>query len=89
MTLRLEQSKTDPFRHGTNVILSNPRAIRYMIAYLQHRNQYLARLPLFAGSNGQPLSTAALVSFTQDMIKRSNIPNAHLFISQRRRNQSP
>lgn len=80
MTLRLEQSKTDVFRKGANVVIGNDRAIRYMLEYLQHRKPTLAKVPLLAGLDGQPLSTAALVSFTQDFIKRAHIPNSHLFL---------
>jgi len=80
MSVRLDQSKTDPFRQGTNVIIANPRAIEYMLAYLHHRNQRLARLPLFVGEDGQALSAASLVKFTQSLITRANIPNAHLFL---------
>lgn len=80
MSLRLDQSKTDPFRQGTNVIIGNARAIEYMLAYLQHRNKSLARLPLFVGSDGQALSAGALVKFTQSLIERARIPNAHLFL---------
>ena len=80
MSLLIEQSKTDPFRKGTNVIIGNQRAITYMLAYLHHRNQSLARQPLFAGQDGQPLTTAALVKFTQSLIESANIPNAHLFL---------
>ena len=56
MSVRMEQSKTDPFRQGTTVVIGNERAIRYMLAYLQHRQQSLARLPLFVGDNGQALT---------------------------------
>ena len=80
MSLKLDQSKTDPFRKGTNVIIGNPQAIEYMLAYLHRRNQRLARLPLFAGEDGQALTASALVKFTQSLIERANIPNAHLFL---------
>lgn len=80
MSVRLDQSKTDPFRQGTNVIIANPRAIKYMLAYLHHRDQRLARLPLFVGEDGQALSASTLVKFTQSLIVRANIPNAHLFL---------
>lgn len=80
MTLRVEVSKTDPFRKGTDVVISNARAIEYMLAYLQHRNQSLARMPLFVGQDGQPLTAGALVKFTQDLIHRAHIPNSHLFL---------
>lgn len=80
MSLKLDQSKTDPFRRGTSVVIGNTQAIEYMLAYLQHRNQHLARLPLFVGNDGQALTASALVKFTQALIERANIPNAHLFL---------
>ena len=80
MSLRLDQSKTDPFRRGTNVIIGNPTAIQYMLEYLQHRQQRLSRQPLFVGKDGQALTTGALVKFTQSLIERANIANAHLFL---------
>ena len=80
MSVRLDQSKTDPFRRGTSVIIGNSRAIEYMLAYLHRRDQRLARLPLFVGEDGQALSASALVRFTQALINRANIPNAHLFL---------
>ncbi len=80
MSVRLDQSKTDPFRQGTNVIIANPQAIEYMLMYLHRRNQRLARLPLFVGEDGQALSASALVNFAQSLITRANIPNAHLFL---------
>ena len=80
MSVRLDQSKTDPFRQGTSVIIGNPRAIDYMLAYLYRRNQRLARQPLFAGNDGQALTAGALVKFTQSIIHRANIPNAHHFL---------
>ncbi|MBS1652410.1 MAG: hypothetical protein JSU07_10405 [Bacteroidetes bacterium] len=80
MSIKLDQSKTDPFRQGTNVIVGNPQAIEYMLAYLRRRNQRLARLPLFVGNDGQALTASALVKFTQSLIEKANIPNAHLFL---------
>ncbi len=80
MSVRLDQSKTDPFRQGTSVVIGNAKAIAYMLAYLQHRNQRLARQPLFAGDDGQALTASALVKFTQSLIARANIQNAHLFL---------
>lgn len=80
MSLKLIASKTDPFRHGTSVVVSHPRAIKHMLTYLRQRNQTLARLPLLCGTDGQPLSASALVQFTQQMISVAQIPNAHLFL---------
>jgi hypothetical protein len=80
MTVRIEQSKTDPFRRGTDVVVSNPTAIKYMLAYLQRRRQTMQRSPLFVGDNGQALSASALVTRLQALIERAHIPNAHLFL---------
>ena len=80
MSLRLDQSKTDPFRQGTTVVISNPTAIQYMQEYLQSRDITLSRLPLFVGSDGNALSATELVKFTQSFIDRANIPNSHLFL---------
>jgi len=80
MSIQLEQSKTDPFRLGTSVIVGNPRAIKYMLEYLRFRKSSLARQPLFAGEDGQALRASALVTFTQSLIQRANIPNAHFFL---------
>ena len=48
-----------------------------MIIYTEKR---LPRLPLFVGDDGQALSASALVKFTQTLIVRANIANAHLFL---------
>jgi hypothetical protein len=80
MTLRLEQSKTDPFRRGTSVVISNTHAIRHMLVYLRVRKCSLGRQPLFIGLDGQALSTSVLVKFTQSLIGQANIPNANLFL---------
>ena len=80
MSLHLEQSKTDPFRKGADIIISNPRAVRYMLDYLCNRKP-LKRMPLFVDPNtGQALSVAALVKFTQSMITRAQIPNPESFL---------
>ena len=80
MSLRLDQSKTDPFRRGTSVVISNVKAIQYMLAYLRKRQCSLARQPLLIGDDGQALSTSALVKFTQSLIEKASIANAHLFL---------
>jgi hypothetical protein len=80
MSLQLEQSKTDPFRRGTTVVISNTHAIRHMLVYLRARKCSLGRQPLFLGEDGQALSTGVLVKFTQSLIARANIPNANLFL---------
>jgi len=80
MSLNLLASKTDTFRAGTTVIISHPRAIQHMVQYLLTRPLHLSRLPLLVGDDGQPLSTATLVRFTQSLIEKAHIPNSHLFL---------
>ena len=80
MVLRLEQSKTDPFRQGTDVVVSNPTAIRYMLDYLHARGPCLPRQALLVGSDGNALSVGELVKFIQSLITKANIPNSHLFL---------
>ena len=65
---------------STDVVVSNPTAIKYMLAYLQRRRQTMQRSPLFVGDNGQALSASALVTRLQALIERAHIPNAHLFL---------
>ena len=67
-------------RACTNVTISNPHAIEYMLQYLEGRNTKLARQPLFVGSDGNALSARELVKFTQSLIDKANIPNSHLFL---------
>jgi hypothetical protein len=81
MSIRLEQSKTDPFREGVTVFVSNERAIGYMLQYLRHRGAGLRRMPLFVDpSTGQALTAAALVKFTQGLMTQAKIPNADRFL---------
>ena len=56
------------------------KAIQYMLAYLRKRQCSLARQPLLIGDDGQALSTSALVKFTQSLIEKASIANAHLFL---------
>ena len=80
MKLRLEKSKTDPFRQGTDVVISNPFAIRFMLQYLRMRGDCLPKQPLFLGSDGNALSVSELVKFTQDLILSADIPNSDCFL---------
>ena len=79
MSVRIEQSKTDPIRQGANVIVGNERAIRYMLEYLRARHQVLRRTPLFV-NDGQALSTSSLVQFTQSILQRANVSNSDKFL---------
>jgi hypothetical protein len=84
MKLRLEQSKTDPFRGGSDVVIGNVHAVSFMLTYLRTRNRQhyiLKRMPLLCDTDtGQALSASALVKFTQSLIARANIPNADRFL---------
>jgi hypothetical protein len=81
MSVRIEQSKTDPFRQGANVVIGNERSIRYMIEYLRAREQLLRRAPLFVDDRtGLALSTSSLVQFTQSILELAKIANSDKFL---------
>lgn len=63
--LRLDASKTDPFRHGVTIPILNVNALAALHEYLSKRQQsqshpLLPNQPLFAVHNDQPLSRALL-----------------------------
>jgi hypothetical protein len=58
--LHLEQSKTDPFRKGMNIIISSPEAIKAITNYLRHTatNTTTPETPLFRTRNGTAVTRA-------------------------------
>lgn len=83
MKVRLEKSKTDPFREGTDVLVSNPIAIQAMCHFLglRDRTQGSGALPLFDTglTTSCVLTVAKLVEYTQSLLNEANIINAHLY----------
>ena len=77
--LRLRQSKTDPFRRGVDVIVSQRRAMAAMLHYLTVVPSLGADDPLFLMSSGRELTVSTLVSVTQALLSRAGIANAELY----------
>lgn len=79
MKLRLRQSKTDPFRRGVDVIISQRRAMSAMLHYLAAMPSLTADDPLFLTSSGKELTVSALVISTQALLTLAGIANAELY----------
>ena len=79
MQIQLEQSKTDPFRQGVTVIVSNRNAIAAMSVYLARRVHTQGNQPLFIEAGGKPLSVKTLVTATQVMLTAAGIPEVHKY----------
>lgn len=57
--LHLQQSKTDPFRKGVDIIIASPETIQALLRYLSHLRQQrhiTAQSPLFSFTNGDPIN---------------------------------
>jgi hypothetical protein len=83
LKLRLTQSKTDPFRVGVDVIVSNPLALTSMHDYLDVRVGATTD-PLFispsAGNQHAPLTVVQLVSHTQRLLNAAQVLDAGLYL---------
>ena len=79
MLLHLDQSKTDPFRNGTDIVVSNPRAINAMASYLSQRKHLTQDQPLFMENDSKPLTVATLVRAIRIMLTKANIPNINKY----------
>lgn len=79
MKLRLRQSKTDPFRRGVDVIISQRRAISVMLLYLASAPPQQEDDPLFLSLSGRELTVPVLVSGTQALLERSGSDNPQLY----------
>lgn len=76
MTVRLAQSKTDPFREGVLVVVSNERAVIAMAEYLSARGYCRADAPLFEASGGAPLDVTTLVKHTRCLLTGAGVEDA-------------
>jgi len=61
MKLFLPKSKTDPFRAGAQVVISNKNAISAMLTYLTTKFELITDQPLLRTSCGTPLTVSELV----------------------------
>jgi integrase len=72
--VRLEKSKTDPFRAGTDIIVANNRAIDALNVYLTGRATIPPEGPLFSTDAGDALSVRSLVTYTRGVLERAGVP---------------
>jgi hypothetical protein len=75
--LSLLASKTDPFRKGVKIPIVAPEAIEALSSFLAARRSAGAvppNAPLFAWSNGTPLSREQLTSLTIRLVNTARIP---------------
>lgn len=75
MRLHIAQSKTDPFREGTHIVIANRTAIDAMLAYVDATHHRSSDLPLFM-VGGRALDVSTLVQRTQNMLQLAGIANA-------------
>jgi hypothetical protein len=83
MKVRLAQSKTDPFRVGVDVIVSNTLALAAMHEYLEGRKGVNTD-PLFICPSAEnavaPLSVSELVTNTQRLLTLADVVNPQLYL---------
>ena len=78
--LRLRQSKTDPFRRGVDVVVSQRRAVGAMLHYLSAVRHTHPDAPLFLFRSGKELTVSALVAGTQALLQKAGIANPQLYL---------
>lgn len=77
MRVHIAASKTDPFRYGVDVLVSNEHAITAMAQYLQTRGSIAGDEPLFLGEEGNgPLGADELTHHLRELLQAADIPNA-------------
>jgi hypothetical protein len=76
MRVHLAASKTDPFRQGVDIIVSNDRAIAAMVQYLHSRGVVDDDQPLLIGDEGKALSVNELVRHTRATLLAAGISDA-------------
>jgi hypothetical protein len=79
MKLHLKQSKTDPFRAGVDVVVSNDIALKAMHDYLDvHTGD--ANSTLFSLTGSTPLTVSELVSGTQRLLEAAKVLDSQLYV---------
>ena len=80
--IRIKVSKTDPFRHGSNVIIAPSGSdICAVTAYKSYRDihRFQGHLPAFQFSDGKFLTRQAVSSAIHQLLTQAGIPDAHLY----------
>jgi hypothetical protein len=79
MKLHIAQSKTDPFRVGTDVIIANDKAMGAMCDYLRMRGSCRSTEQLFTAERSACLTVQELVTYTQSLLTAANVVDAKLY----------
>jgi hypothetical protein len=74
LKVRLEKSKTDPFRAGADVIVAQSRAIAAVRAYLVDQDELSPDGPLFRLESGSALDVRALVAYSRSVLEQAGVP---------------
>ena len=79
LRVHIAASKTDPFRQGVEVLVSNPHAIRAMVDYLRARGPAGPDEALFCGKKGGALEVKPFIASTQQLLRQAGLANAAEF----------
>jgi hypothetical protein len=79
MRVHIAASKTDPFKQGVDVHVSNANAISAMADYLRARGTMLPDDPLLCGEEQGALSVKQLIRCTQHMLVRAGVADPHKY----------
>jgi hypothetical protein len=79
-TIKLNQSKADPFRHGAIITISNSIAVSAMIEYLViHPSRSNPKSTLFVNSNGSDLSRRQLMEHVRTLLRLAGVPDVEAY----------
>jgi hypothetical protein len=73
MRVHIAASKTDPFKQGVDVHVSNGHAIRAMADYLRARGPVDEDAPLFCDDRGEALGVTQLIRVTQHLLQQAGV----------------
>lgn len=83
VTVHIPSSKTDPFRAGVDVIISQDEAIAALTDYLLAAHaagvHTQEEQPLLSVSANKPLEVGALVAHTQELCNKAGLADAHMY----------
>lgn len=79
MRVHIAASKTDPFKQGADVLVSNAHAISAMAEYLQARGNTLPDAPLFCNERAGPLEVGQLIKHMQMLLQQAGVADARRY----------
>jgi len=76
-SIRLDQSKTDPWRRGVDVRIVHPVAVSAMVAYLSSRPGATAVDPLFSWADNRSVSRSTFIPVLRKSLRLAGIDDTH------------